>query len=167
MKKIATQIDNYQLRFAEKKDAPLILKFIKELAEYENELDQVTATVEVLTQSLFEHYAAEAIIGEYNEEPVGFALFHQSFSTFLGMPGINLVDLYIIPEMRGKGFGKVILSYLAKLTRERGCGRLEWWCHDWNEPAIELYKRWGAFPIEDIRVYRLCDEALNHFSQNF
>ncbi|HVI39737.1 MAG TPA: GNAT family N-acetyltransferase, partial [Anaerovoracaceae bacterium] len=95
--------------------------------------------------------------------PVGFAFFHQSFSTFLGKKGIALVDLYIEPEMRNRGFGKAILAYLAALAREQDCGRLEWWCHDWNAPAIALYRKWGAFPIDNIRVYRLCGDALSQF----
>jgi len=167
MKYIDTEIQGFRLRFAEKDDSQIILKFIRDLATYENELEQVTATEEILNHSIFECNGAEVIIGEYNDKPIGFALFHQSFSTFLGKPGINLVDLYIEPDMRGKGFGKKILSYLAKLTEERNCGRLEWWCHDWNAPAIRLYKKWGAFPIDNIRVYRLCDNALTEFSQEF
>jgi GNAT superfamily N-acetyltransferase len=162
---IETKIGKYKLRFAERRDVPLILTFIKELASYEDELHEVVATEEVLMKSLFERKAAEVIIGEYEGKPVGFALFHQNFSTFLGVPGIHLVDLYIIPEMRGKGFGKIILSYLAKLTVERNCGRVEWWCHDWNEPAIQFYKKLGAFPLNELRIYRLCGDALNNFSR--
>ncbi len=167
MEYIETGIQGFRLRFAEKGDTALILRFIRELALYENELDQVEATEEILSDSLFDRKGAEVVIGEYNSEPVGFALFFTSFSTFLGKPGINLVDLYIVPGMRERGFGKKMLSYLAKLTVERGCGRLEWWCHDWNAPAIKLYRRWGAFPIDNIRVYRLCENALVEFSGKF
>jgi GNAT superfamily N-acetyltransferase len=167
MKYIETGIEGFKLRFAERGDAAIILKFIKDLAIYENELDQVKATEELLDHSLFDRNGAEAIIGEYNNSPIGFALFFQSFSTFLGRPGIHLIDLYIEPEMRGKGFGKKVLSYLAKLTEDRDCGRLEWWCHDWNDSAIKLYKKWGAFPINNIRVYRLCENALTEFSKEF
>lgn len=124
-------------------------------------MDQVTVTAEKLKRNMFDEKGAEAIIGEYQGNPVGFAFFHQSFSTFLGQKGISLVDLYIEPDMRGRGFGKSMLAYLAALTMERNCGRLEWWCHDWNTQAIAHYKKWGAFPIENIRVYRLCGEALS------
>jgi len=167
MEYIETEIQGFRLRFADERDTGVILKFIRDLATYENELDQVKATEEILSNSLFCCNGAEVIIGEYHDKPIGFALFHQSFSTFLGKAGINLVDLYIEPEMRGKGFGKRILSFLAKLTIDRNCGRLEWWCHDWNAPAIRLYKKWGAFPIDNIRVYRLCDDALTTFSREY
>lgn len=167
MNLIQTKIEGFTIRFAERKDSHIIVKYIKDLATYENELDQVKATPDVLENSMFDRNGAEVLIGEYNGKPVGFALFFQSFSTFLAMPGINLVDLYIEPEMRGKGFGKSILSYLAKLTVERDCGRLEWWCHDWNAPAIKLYKKWGAFPLEEIRVYRLCEDKLVNFAEEF
>lgn len=164
---IVTGNENLKLRYAERKDTALILWFIKELAAYEEELEQVTATEEILEESLFEQMGAEVIIAEYEENPVGFALFHQNFSTFLGKPGIHLVDLYVIPEMRGKGFGKVILSYLANLTIERNFGRLEWWVHDWNISAARFYKNLGAFPLEELRIYRLCGEALKSFSQEY
>lgn len=160
MQYIETSNENFKLRFAEKSDTALILWFIKELAIYEDELSNVTATEEVLMNSLFQRNSAEVIIGEYEGKPIGFALFHHNFSTFLGKPGIHLVDLFIIPEMRGQGFGKTILSYLAKLTLERDCGRLEWWCHDWNESAIKFYKKLGAFPLEVLTTYRLCGDAL-------
>lgn len=159
-----TTIDHFTIKFAEEKDTALILKYIKDLAAYEDELDQVTATEDVLKQSLFVNKDAEVILGIYKDAVVGFALFHKSFSTFLGKSGINLVDLFIEPQMRGNGFGKAMLSYLADLTLERNCGRLEWWVHDWNEPAIARYKKWGAFPIDNIRVYRLCENNLNDFS---
>jgi GNAT superfamily N-acetyltransferase len=162
---IETGVENFMLRFAQKKDTALILWFIKELAIYEEELDQVTATEDVLEKSLFERKGAEVIIADYDGKPVGFALFHQNFSTFLGRVGMHLVDLYVIPEMRGMGFGKIILSFLAKLTVERNLGRLEWGVHDWNDPAIRFYKNLGAFPLEELRIYRLCGEALNNFSQ--
>lgn len=158
---VKNEIAGFQIRFAERRDAALIVKFIRDLAAYENELDQVTVTAEVLERNMFDENGAQAIIGEYEGNPVGFALFHQSFSTFLGQKGIALVDLYIEPEMRSRGFGKSMLAFLAALTIERNCGRLEWWCHDWNAPAIALYKKWGAFPIDNIRVYRLCGDALS------
>jgi len=161
---IETRIHDFYIRYAEEHDVPLILQYIRDLAAYEDELDQVTATEEILKQSLFVNQDAEVILGVYKGATVGFALFHKNFSTFLGKAGINLVDLYIEPEMRNKGFGKAMLSYLADLTVERNCGRLEWWVHDWNEPAIGRYKKWGAFPIDNIRVYRLCEDNLQNFS---
>jgi GNAT superfamily N-acetyltransferase len=157
------QTFGFQIRHAERKDAALIAKYIRDLASFENELDQVTVTAEDLEVNMFDRNGAQAIIGEFQDTPVGFAFFHQSFSTFLGKKGIALVDLYIEPEVRNRGFGKAMLAYLAGLAREQDCGRLEWWCHDWNEPAIALYKKWGAFPIDNIRVYRLCGDALAQF----
>ena len=153
----------FRIRPAEKKDAALIVKYIRDLASFENELDQATVTTGDLEVNMFDHHGAEAIIGECQGSPVGFAFYHQSFSTFLGKKGIALVDLYIEPEMRSRGFGKAMMAYLAALAREQECGRLEWWCHDWNAPAIALYKKWGAFPIDNIRVYRLCGDALAEF----
>lgn len=155
-----TRLANFKLRFAEANDVPLILSFIKELADYEKMLDQVVATEEILRESLFELKKAEVLIGEYEDRPIAFALFFHNFSTFLGRPGIYLEDLYVKPEMRGKGIGKIILSQLAKIAIERKCGRLEWWCLDWNEPSIEFYKSKGAVPMDDWTVYRVTNEAL-------
>lgn len=157
------KIPDLQIRPAERKDAALIVKYIRDLASYENELDQVSVTAGDLETNMFDQNGAQAIIAEFQGVPVGFAFYHQSFSTFLGRKGIALVDLYVEPEMRNRGFGKAMLAYLAALAREQNCGRLEWWCHDWNAPAIALYKKWGAFPIENIRVYRMCGEALVRF----
>ncbi|GFN34542.1 GNAT family N-acetyltransferase [Tepidimicrobium xylanilyticum] len=157
---IDTSLDNFKIRFAEEKDVPLILEFIKELADYEKMLNEVVATDQILKESLFERKMAEVIIGEYDNKPVAFALFFHNFSTFLGRPGIYLEDLYVKPEMRGKGIGKIMLSFLAKLCVERKCGRLEWWCLDWNEPAIEFYKQMGAIPMDEWTVYRVCGDAI-------
>lgn len=156
-----TRIDGFRIRFAREEDVPLILEFIKGLAEYERMLDQVVATEEMLKESLFERKAAEVIIGEYEGEPVSFALFFHNFSTFLGRPGIYLEDLFVKPESRGRGFGKIMLSFLAKLAVERKCGRLEWWCLDWNEPSIRFYRQLGAEPMDDWTVYRVCGKALD------
>lgn len=133
-------LTDFRIRFAEKKDVPLILRFIKELAEYEKMLDEVKATEADLAKYLFERKNAEVILGEYQDQPVAFALFFHNFSTFLGKPGIYLEDLYVKPEMRGMGIGKAMLSFLAGLAVERDCGRLEWSCLDWNEPSIGFYK---------------------------
>lgn len=158
-----TIIDDFEIRFAEPKDVSTILQFIKELAEYEQLSHEVKATEELLTEYIFKQQKVEVIIGEYQQIPVGFALFFHNFSTFLGRPGIYLEDLYVKPEMRGKGFGKAILSYLSKLVEERDYGRLEWSCLDWNEPSIRFYKSLGAKPMEEWTVYRIqreCPEAV-------
>lgn len=154
----------FNIRFAKEKDIPLILNFIKELADYEKLLDEVVATEEMLHESLFVRKAAEVIIGEHTNQPVSFALFFHNFSTFLGKPGIYLEDLYVKPEMRGKGIGKNMLSYLARLAKERNCGRLEWWCLDWNSSSVEFYKSLGAKPMNDWTVFRVCDDALDELA---
>lgn len=166
-KLIHTTIKDFKLRFSEEKDVELILRFIRELADYEELLHEVVATKETLYDSLFKRKVAEVIIGEYEGKPVGFALFFHNFSTFLGRPGIYLEDLYVKPEMRGKGLGKVFLSYLAKLSIERGCGRLEWWCLDWNKSSIKFYKKMGAIPMDDWTVFRVCDEALTNLAEKY
>jgi len=162
-----TNLPDFKLRFATTNDVSLILGFIKELADYENMSADVVATEEILRESLFERNIAEVIIGEYKNEPIGFALFFHNFSTFLGKPGIFLEDLYVQPEMRGKGIGKIILSFLAKLAIDRKCGRLEWCCLDWNEPSIKFYKQLGASSMDEWTVYRLDDEALDQLASGF
>ena len=150
----------FTIRSAVEHDVALILKFIKGLGEYEKLSHEVVATEEKLRKTLFKQKMAEVIIGEYGGEPVGFALFFNNYSTFLGQAGIYLEDLFIIPEMRGKGFGKTMLKHLAKLTVERDCGRLEWACLDWNEPSICFYKGLGAKALEDWTVYRVTGDRL-------
>ncbi|MDI3310127.1 MAG: GNAT family N-acetyltransferase [Thermoanaerobacterium sp.] len=168
MKDLAGKEDNrFKIRFAVENDVPLILNFIKDLAEYEKLLSEVVATEELLKESLFERKVAEVVIGEYDGEPVGYALFFHNFSTFLGRPGIYLEDLYIKPEMRGKGFGKIMLAFLAKLALERNCGRLEWSCLDWNEPSIKFYRQIGAVPMDEWTVYRVYDKALVDLAKRF
>ncbi len=150
-----------EIKFATIKDVPLILRFIKDLAQYEKLLDQVVATEETLCEKLFgDKKYAEVIFAYADSIPVGFALFFHNFSTFLGKPGVYLEDLYVIPEMRGKGIAKKILSFLARLTLDRGCGRLEWWVLDWNTPAIDFYKSIGAKPMDEWTVHRVTGEAL-------
>lgn len=165
--RIDTRLGNFKIRFAQPEDTPLILEFIKGLAEYEKMLDCVEATEEILRETLFTRKAAEVIIGEYNGLPVGFALFFHNFSTFIGKPGLYLEDLFVKPEFRGKGLGKIMLSYLAKLAKERDCGRFEWWCLDWNEPSIAFYKSLGAVPMDEWTVYRVSGKALDELADNF
>jgi len=164
---IQTKNTNFTIRFAKVEDTKLIIEFIRELAEYENLIDQVVVTEEILKDSIFKRKAAEVLIGEYNGEPIGFALFFHNFSTFLGQPGIYLEDLYIRPKMRGKGFGKMLLSYLAEVAKERKCGRLEWWCLDWNESSIKFYKSLGAIPMDEWTVYRVTGENLDNLSKKW
>lgn len=159
---IPTKIPGFELRFAESSDVSLVLSLIRELAEYEKLLHEVVATEEILGETLFgSRRVAEVILGFYEQKPVSFAIFFHNYSTFLGRPGLYLEDLFVKPEMRGKGFGKVMLSYLAKLAKERGCGRFEWWVLDWNEPALGFYKKLGAAPMNDWTVYRVTGEALD------
>ena len=154
-----------EIRAATEDDVPLILSLVEELAEYERLSHQVVATEEVLRDSLFgERRVAEVLIGHHGGEPAGFALFFHNFSTFLGKPGIYLEDLYVRPRYRGMGLGKALLARLAKLAKERGCGRLEWWVLDWNEPAIRFYKALGAVPMKDWTVYRLAGESLDELA---
>ena len=153
------------IRPATEEDVPLILSFIRELAGYERLSHEVSATEDLLRESLFgARRGAEVVIGSHADEPASFALFFHNFSTFLGRPGIYLEDLYVKPEFRGKGIGRVMLVYLAGLAKERGCGRLEWSVLDWNEPAIRLYKGIGAVPMDDWTVYRVTGEALDELA---
>ena len=165
---IQTKISGFELRFAEPSDVPLIFSFIRELAEYERLSHEVVATEEILRETLFgSRRVAEVILGFYEQKPVSFAIFFHNYSTFLGRSGLYLEDLYVKPEMRGQGFGKAMLSYLAKLAKERGCGRFEWWVLDWNEPAIGFYKKLGAIPMSDWTVYRVTGEALDKLAAEF
>lgn len=152
---------------AEKKDAGLLLNFIKQLAEYEKMLDEVTATEELLEKTVFgPDSKTEAVIGYYNDKPVGFAIYFYNFSTFVGKPGLYLEDLFVIPEMRGKGFGKTLLKHLAQIAVEKDCGRFEWSVLDWNEPAIKFYKSLGAVPMDEWTVYRLTGEPLKKLAED-
>ena len=139
----------------------MILSFIQALADYEKMSNQVVATPEVLREWIFEKKTAEVIFAEAEGKAVGYALFFHNFSTFLGRAGIYLEDLFVLPEERGKGYGKVLLTELARITVERGCGRLEWACLDWNQPSIDFYtKRMRAVPMDEWTVYRLTGETL-------
>ena len=150
-----------QIRKAEVNDVPLILEFIQSLAEYERLRDSCVATEEKLRATLFsENPAAEVIIARDGAEPMGFALFFHNYSTFLAQRGIYLEDLFVKPAARGKGVGFALLSELARIAVERGCGRLEWAVLDWNELAIDFYKRIGAVPLDDWMTFRMTGDSL-------
>ena len=147
-------------RFAEEEDTPLILQFIRELADYEGMLSEVVADEATLKEWIFRKQKAEVLFVLADGREVGFALFFHNFSTFLGRAGLYLEDLYVKPEYRGRGYGKAILKKLAAIAVERGCGRLEWWCLDWNRPSIDFYLSLGAQPMEDWTVYRITGDTL-------
>ena len=160
--------DAFSIRQATEDDADLILWFIEGLAEYEKLSHEVVATAEGLRKHLFsERPMAEVIIAEFEGRPVGFALYFHNFSTFLGKPGIYLEDLYVLEDYRGKGFGKSLLCYLAKLAVEKGCGRLEWAVLDWNEPSIQFYKSLGAEPMDEWIINRASGESLRKMASMF
>lgn len=154
-----------EFRYAERKDIALILKFIRELADYEKMLNEVVADEKTLEEWLFDKQKAEVIFAVEKNVEVGFALFFHNFSTFLGRSGIYLEDLYVKPECRGKGYGKAILKKLASIAVERGCGRLEWWCLDWNKPSIDFYLSLGAEPMSDWTVYRIAGNTLTQLAE--
>lgn len=154
-----------EIRLAKETDTSLILGFVKELAEYEHMLDEVVATEEIMKEWIFEKKKAEVLIGEEDGGPVGFALFFHNFSTFLGRSGIYLEDLFVKPAYRGRGYGKALLKRLAQITVERGCGRLEWCCLDWNQPSIDFYKSLGAVPLEEWTIYRMTGDTLQEFGK--
>ena len=158
-------MDNFSFRMAQREDVPKILFFIKELARYEKLENEVVATEEILEQWLFEKEKAEVLFPCVNGEEIGFALFFHNFSTFLGRSGIYLEDLYLKPEYRKKGYGKATLKKLARIAVERGCGRLEWICLDWNRPSIDFYLSLGAVPMSDWTVYRLAGDTLKQLAE--
>ena len=146
-------------------DVSVILGFIRKLAEYEKLSHQVTATEELLRDTLFGgRRVAEVLIAYLEDEPAGFALFFHNFSTFLGRPGIYLEDLFVEPVHRGKGVGKALLIEIAKIAKERNCGRFEWAVLDWNRPAIEFYRGLGALPLDDWTLFRVTGEALDNLA---
>ncbi len=149
-------------------DLPIIVGFIRELAEYERLSHECVITEELLESALFgEQKAAETRIAYFEGVPVGFCLFFHNFSTFLGKPGLYLEDLYIKPEYRNQGFGKIILSYLSNLALERGCGRFEWSVLDWNEPSIAFYRKIGAVAMDEWTVQRLTGDALVNLAKSY
>ena len=156
-----TQIDGFEIREAVDDDLPLILRFIKDLAEYERMKDDVITTEAILKHSIFgEGSNTSVLLAFYNDEPVGFAIYFYNFSSFLGKKGIYLEDLFVQPDARGKGFGKALLIRLAEIARDENCGRLEWAVLDWNEPAIDFYKNLGAVQMDEWTVFRLNREAI-------
>jgi GNAT superfamily N-acetyltransferase len=147
------------IRKAVEEDIPLILTFIKELAEYEKLSHQVKVTEELLRESLFGAKGfVEVLIAEYDDEPAGQALFFHNFSTFVGRPGIYLEDLYVRPHLRGNGIGKALLQSLIDLAKERNCGRVEWAVLDWNKPSINFYKSIGASPLNEWIIFRMTED---------
>lgn len=156
---------NLTFRNAERKDTLLILQFIKELADYEKMQNEVVADEAALETWIFDKQKAEVIFAVEDGKEVGFALFFHNFSTFLGRAGIYLEDLYVKPECRGKGYGKALLKKLASIAVERGCGRLEWWCLDWNKPSIDFYLSLGAEAMSDWTVYRIAGDTLTQLAE--
>ena len=143
----------------------LVLEFIKKLAAYEKCSDEVVATVATLHHSLFVEKAAEVVLAEEDDVPIGFALFFHNFSTFVGRKGLYLEDLFIIPEKRGLGYGKAMLKYLANIAVERGCGRMEWICLDWNAPSLAFYRSIGAVPLGEWTVQRMDCDVVRQFAE--
>ena len=153
------------IREATEADVPLILQFIRDLADYERLADRVVATEEMLRRTLFgSPRFAEVLIAEEDGAPAGFALFFHNYSTFLGQPGIYLEDLFVRQEMRGRGIGKGLLARLARIARERGCGRVEWAVLDWNAPSIAFYRSIGAISLDDWMTMRLTGDALDRMA---
>ncbi|MCQ2388051.1 MAG: GNAT family N-acetyltransferase [Clostridia bacterium] len=152
-------------RSAERKDTHLILQFIKKLAKYEKMENEVVADEKTLESWIFDKKKAEVIFAVLNGKEIGFALFFHNFSTFLGKAGIYLEDLFIEPEYRGKGYGKALLKKLASIAVERRCGRLEWWCLDWNKPSIDFYLSMGAEPMKDWTTYRITGDTLKTLAE--
>lgn len=153
--------ESFSIRPAQKSDVPAILQLIRDLAEYERAPNEAVATAENLEEALFgERPAAEVLLGEENGEPVCFALFFYNFSTWLGRRGLYLEDLFVRPDVRGKGYGRALLVRLAQIAREQGCGRMEWAVLDWNEPAIQFYRKLGARPNEEWTIFRLTRDGI-------
>jgi GNAT superfamily N-acetyltransferase len=156
-----------RIRPAQPTDVPTLLEFIRELAEYERLAHTVEITEELLAKGLFgDRPAAEALVAEIDGEPVGWALFFTNFSTFKGLPWLYIEDIYVRPQLRGRGAGKALLKRVAELAVERGCGRVEWAVLDWNTPSIDFYKNLGAVPLQEWTMYRLTGESLQKLGAN-
>ena len=158
-------MSTFNIRKATPEDTPIIFNLIYKLAVYEKLENDVITTVEELRSNIFEKNYAEVLIAEENEKPIGFSLYFHNFSTFVGKPGIYLEDLFVEPEMRGKGYGKALLVELAKIAKERNCGRLEWAVLDWNTPSIEFYKSLGAKPMDEWTVFRLDKKGIENLAK--
>ena len=156
----------FNIRPARPDEAGLVLEFIKRLADYEKCADEVVADEATIRQSLFVEHSAEVVFAEEDGVAIGFALFFHNFSTFVGRKGLYLEDLFIIPEKRGRGYGKALLKYLARTAVERNCGRMEWICLDWNQPALNVYRSIGAVPMDEWTVQRLSETALKQFADS-
>lgn len=156
---------DFSIRPADLEDVPLILGFIKELAEYEHLLDQVEATEEILTEWIFKQRKAEVLIGEDEGRPAGYALYFYNFSTFLGRAGIYIEDIYVRPEYRKKGYGKAFFKHIAAMAMRQGCGRIEWSCLDWNKPSIDFYLSLGAEPMNEWTAYRLNENSIKQLAE--
>jgi GNAT superfamily N-acetyltransferase len=155
-----------RIRTAEPEDVALILSFVQELAEYERLSHMVTATRETLRESLFgERPGAEVLLAFEADVPAGFAVFFHNFSTFLGIKGLWLEDIFVRPAYRGRGYGKALLLHCARIARERGCGRFEWSVLDWNEPSIRFYRSLGAVPLDDWTIFRVAGDALTRLAE--
>lgn len=152
-------------RYAEEKDTGLVLEFIRGIAAYEKLLDEVVATEESLREWMFKKKLVEVIFAEAEGDTVGFALFFQNFSTFVGRAGLYLEDIFVKPQYRKKGYGKAIFRKLAQIAVERGCQRFEWVCLDWNQPSIDFYRSMGAVPMEEWTIYRLSGDAIRKVAE--
>ena len=153
-------MNHFEIRYATERDVALILEFIRGIAEYEKMSDEVVATEELLQEWIFEKKKAEVIFAVEDGVEVGFALFFHNFSTFVGRAGLYLEDLFVKVEHRGKGYGKALLKELARIAVERGCGRMDWVCLDWNQPSIDFYRSLGAVPMDEWTIYRLTGDTL-------
>ena len=162
-----TETKNFTIRPATIVDVPIILQLIRDLATYERAPNAVTATEEQLVDVLFrEKPVAEVLLAFENKIPIGFAVFFHNFSTWLGRPGLYLEDLFVRPEARGKGYGRGLLIHLAKIARDRGCGRMEWAVLDWNEPAIQFYRSLGAHPLDEWKIFRLTGDGIAKLAES-
>lgn len=158
-------MSEWTVRFAKREDVGQILEFIRRLAAYEKLEHEVVATEETLEEWLFDKEKAEVLFAVVDGKEVGFALFFHNFSTFLGRAGIYLEDLYVEPAFRGQGIGKGLIKQLARIAVERGCGRLEWWCLDWNQSSIDFYRSLGAEAMDEWTVYRIAGETLTQLAE--
>ena len=158
-------MSKFEIRPAKENEAGLVLEFIKKLAVYEKMIDEVEATEATIYESLFVKHEAEVVFGCEDGVPVGFALFFHNFSTFVGRKGLYLEDLFVIPEKRGLGYGKALLLYLARLAKERNCGRMEWICLDWNAPSLAFYRSIGAVPLDEWTVQRMTESVMKRFAK--